>query len=70
MFKHKYKIGESVFVNGVAGRIHSLGHAVPKSPKFIICNDKKEIDDESLIGYQVEFVGKIKIIKETDITLA
>jgi hypothetical protein len=66
-YKHKYKIGQQVKIDGIPGVIFTLGHAATKGRKFTTCDASKEIDDPSLLGYQVHYGNKIKIIKECDI---
>jgi hypothetical protein len=69
MSTHQFKVGDKVTVNGIAGTIFTLGHAEDKGRKFHTCTHGKEIA-EHLIGYQVNFGNKIKIIKESDIISA
>jgi hypothetical protein len=67
--KHKYKIGTKVIVEDRNGEIHSLGYAINGTPKFMICDDKKDIDEKHPLGYQVILGRKIKIVKECDIKI-
>ena len=68
MSKHIYAVGDKVVVNGVAGTIFTLGHAEATGRKFHTCLPNKELETR-LIGYQVNFGNKIKIVKECDIIL-
>jgi hypothetical protein len=68
MFKHKFKIGDKVKVEGMEGVIFTLGHAAAKGRKFTTCDSTKECEDQSLIGYQVHFGRRVKIVKESDLT--
>ena len=69
MATHKFNVGDQVIVNGVAGTIFTLGHAEATGRKFHTCQPGKELETR-LIGYQVNFGNKVKIIKECDIILA
>ena len=66
-FRHKYKIGDKVIVEGKLGTIFTLGHAETKGRRFNTCSPGTETDNQELIGYQVHFGNKVKIIKESDI---
>ena len=69
MFKHKFKIGDKVSVKGQVGVIFTLGHAESKGRNFNLCDHTKTTDNQELIGYQVNFGNKVKIVKESDLTL-
>lgn len=66
--QHKYKIGQTVKVNGVSGTIFQVGYATPNSRNFTICEHGTEVADASLIGYHINLGRKVKIVKESDIT--
>ena len=67
MFKHKFKVGDKVTVNGKAGVIFTLGHAESVGRNFTICDSSKTTETVELIGYQVNFGNQVKIVKESDI---
>jgi hypothetical protein len=64
--QHKFKVGDKVLVNGIPGTIFTLGHAETKGRRFLTCASGKEVE-QNLIGYQVNFGNKVKIVKECDI---
>lgn len=70
MANHQFKVGDKVIAEGKTGTIFTLGHAAEQGRNFTTCDSTKEISNANLIGYQVNFGGKIKIVKETDIKLA
>lgn len=67
--KHKFKIGDKVIAEDKDGEIHSLGYAIPKSSKFVVCDSTKDVPEDHPLGYQVILGRKVKIIKECDIKL-